>query len=128
MFSKKKKFFKKKLKEIDYAIWDLEFKIKKSRQIREGVRLDRDRAIENLQHVESALKRDVSKEDKEKMEKERDTIKDNVSRYESQMKMIDSEIDGGEPTEYSPSGVGILERIKSLYELKEMYKEYIKSL
>jgi len=62
------------------------------------------------------------------MEKERDTIKDNVSRYESQMKMIDSEIDGGEPTEYSPSGVGILERIKSLYELKEMYKEYIKSL
>lgn len=120
--NKKYRFFYKKANDVQYAIWDLDFKLSKTRQIREGVRQDRDRAIEQKNNL-------ASQENKtEQMKKDLETYEENVARYERQMKMLDDEVVGGTPTEHSPDGVGILERIASYAELREMFKNYLKTL
>jgi hypothetical protein len=126
LFNTKYKFFKNKVTSVQYAIWDLEFKLSKSRQIREGVRLDRDRAIEAINGMTSQLNATEDKEKRENLEAEIAKATDNKTRYEQQMDMIDFEINGGKPTENNPSGIGILEQLKSYAELQGMYKDYLK--
>lgn len=128
MFNTKKKFFKSKITDVDRYIWDLEFKIEKSRQIREGIRLDRNRALESVVQLDTQLKNTTDEKEKEGLEKQKQELVDKANRYESQMKMIDNEINGGQPTEDNPAGIGIMEKIKSFIELREMYKDYIKKI
>lgn len=128
MFNTKKRFFKNKVKEVNKYIWDLEFKIEKSRQVREGIRLDRDKAVETVIQLETQLKNTTDSKLKESLEAQKKHNEENIPRYEAQMKMIDAEINGGQPTEENPAGIGIIERIKSFIELREMYKDYAKKL
>lgn len=128
IFNPKYKFFKKKLSNVQCTIWDLDFKIAKSRQVREGVRQDRDRAIETVNQIENALKGDLTKEERTKIEGELATFKENVERYEAQMKMIDQQIEGGHISQENPAGIGIKEQMASLAELREMIKDYIKKI
>ena len=124
----KKQFFKKKLKEIDYATWDLEFKINKSRQVREGVRLDRDRAVEAIARVTVAIEGTKDKEEKKKLQADLQVLEENKARYEAQMKMVDEQIEGVTATEQTPGQTGLLEVVRSHVELKSMVKDYIKEL
>ncbi len=124
MFNRKKRFFKKKVNDVQASIWEFEFKVSKSRQVREGVRLDRDRAVEAIARVESAIE-GAEKEKKEGLEKEMAYLNDNVRRYEAQMKMIDDQINGIPANGEDPGEQGILETIKGLVELKSMYQDYI---
>lgn len=117
MFNKKKRFFKQKIESVQNMIWDLEFKVAKSKQIREGIRLDRDQVIQAIQSLNPEKEVEKVKELTERKE-----------RYEKQIKMIDDEINGGTPTENSPEGIGINEKLESLHSLKELYKEYIKTI
>lgn len=133
--NKKKKFFKAKIEEVTKTIWELEFKIAKSRQIREGVRQDRDRAVENKGHVVERLKNEKDKEKIKELEEQVKLNEENIKRYEAQMKMIDDQIQGSDqqnPSDEYPDGVpavvGILEKIKSFTELRIMYQEYLKQL
>lgn len=123
----KKQFFKDKITNVTYNIWDLEFKVAKSRQVREGVRQDRDRAIETVASLEARLKTE-KKEEAEKTKAEIAATQDNVKRYEAQMLMIDKQINGFSGTENEEPVIGILEQLKSLAELREMYKSHIASL
>lgn len=106
------------------SIWEYEFKVTKSRAIREGIRGDRDRAMQSIANIEAGLKT-VPADKKENLEKELERAKDNVKRHEAQMKMIDDQINGGASSETNPAGIGILEQIKSLTELKLMYQDYL---
>lgn len=122
----KYKFFEKKIDAVQKTIWEFDFKVMKSRQVREGVRQDRDRAIEALQKIEAQLKGAPTPE----LEAQKKTMTENISRYESQMQMIDRQIMGYTPpegTQEEPT-VGISEEIGSLSELREMYKSYLTTL
>lgn len=128
LFNKKYRFFKNKIYDVQTAIWEMEFKVAKARQVREGVRLDRDRAVESINMINARLgNKELSKEDKEKYEKELASITDNKARYERQMQMIDDEINGAPATQEREMVVGILERLKGYAELQAMYKEYLKT-
>jgi hypothetical protein len=118
MFNKKRKFFTKKVEDVQASIWEYEFKIAKSEQVKEGIRLDRERAVQQLD----------SFKDKKENKKEIEAETENIRRYEAQMKMIDEQIYGVPANGEDPGRNGILDTIKSLTELRSMYKDYIKGL
>lgn len=111
-------------------IWDLEFKIFKTLEIREDVRKEYDNAKSRLALLDSQL--EEQEKNKTLKDEELATIKDHkeicerdLSRYEAQMKQVDLEIYGSKPTEEYPDGVvGIQHQLDSLYELKVMVKKY----
>lgn len=133
--SRKYRFFYKKVNDVQYSIWDMEFKIIKSREVREGVRQDRDRAIENIQMIEAALNNpNITEEYKAKAESDKAVYTDNVSRYEKQMKMIDDQIRGVKATpatetdEGNPGIQGITETVEAYIELRNNYKKVLTSI
>ncbi len=121
----KKTFFKRKVLSVTKQIWDYEFKVEKTLQIREGIRQDRDRVLDAKHKLEAALK--ATPDDKDKIG-EFEKVVDTIKRYEAQMKMLDDQIAGGVPTEDNPAGQGINEIISSLAELRRMYSDYINKL
>ncbi len=123
----KKQFFKDKIKNVTFNVWELEFKVSKSRQVREGVRQDRDRAIEDIARLEAQIAQEKDKDKLKELEAAKATFADNVKRYEAQMLMIDKQINGFAGTETEEPVIGILEQLKSLAELREMYKQHIAS-
>ncbi len=127
-FNWKFQYFKSLYRQTQQQIWGLEFKVKKSRTIREGVRQDRDRAVEALARITLALEGEKDKEAKEKLQKEHDEIQANVTRYEKQLEMIDDQINGAVGTETKEMVIGLLEQIESLTSLKGMYLEELKNL
>lgn len=122
--------FKGKVKAIREMRWDLEFKVFKAREIREQVRDQYDGQSNMKFHITKQLEAmDKNAKEREGLEKQLPTIEDNMKRFESQMRMIDTEIEGAAPTEDNPNGqVGIMEQIASLRELETMTEDYIKTL
>lgn len=125
MFNTKKEFFKDKIKSVQCTIWEVEFKINKSRQVREGVRLDRDRAKEAINNIDAGLPSQKDEKAKAQMESDKAGLQENVSRYEKQMKMIDDQINGFQGDETHEPIVGLLEQLKSYTELMLMYKDWL---
>lgn len=123
----KKQFFKEKIESVTYTVWDKEFKLAKSRQVREGVRQDRDRAIEAINNIEAKMKTTKGKEAKE-LQSERDHMVNTKERYEAQIDMVDKQINGFQGDQTHEPIIGILEELGSLHELKGMYKSYISSI
>lgn len=126
--SRKYRIFTKKIKDVEVSLWEYEFKVAKSRQVREGVRQDRDRALENAKRLEVALAGVKDEAEKEKMTSSIVTHAENAKRYEAQMKMIDEQISGVPASEGNPGQEGIIGIMASLTELKKMYIDYRKSV
>lgn len=122
--NRKYRLFAKKIKNVQMTIWEFDFKVMKSQQIREGVRQDRERAVEALQQVEAQLKAAPTPE----LEAQKKGFLDNIARYEKQMQMIDRQVQGFNGSETEEPVVGILEEIGSLSELREMYKQYLTTI
>lgn len=128
LFNHKYRFFKKKLLNCQEAIWENDFKVAKSRQIREGVRQDRDRIADTIHSLGVQLKTETDKKKKSQLEESIKAFEDTKKRYEAQMKMVDDEINGVPASENDPGREGINDRIKAYAELREMYKSYLKSI
>lgn len=126
--NRKYRIFAKKIKDVDATIWDFEFKVAKSRQVREGVRQDRDRAVEAALHVGRQLEAKPAGVDLKKLESDKAALEDNAKRYEAQMKMVDEQINGVPAKGVDPGQQGILDTIASLVELREMYKSYLNTI
>lgn len=118
-FNAKKRLFKQKVNDVTNSIFELEFKIYKSRQLREESRILRDRAVEQVGQIEARLK-GADKKEKPELEKELAAHQQNKTAYEGQMKMIDEQVHGAEGTP------GLMDTLKGLAELRQMYKDYIK--
>jgi hypothetical protein len=126
ILSKKYRFFLEKRYAVQATIWEMEFKVNKSRQVREGIRLDRDKTVENINQLEATLKVPGKKEEEiKKLESELAMHKSNKERFEKQINMIDAQINGGQQSEDNPAGIGILEQMRSLVELQGMYDDYM---
>jgi len=125
--SKEYKYFDKKLVGVQYAIWDNEFKRFKTLEIREEIRKEYD----NLKSLVLATKDKMNKQGvkKEEVEKMKDIIDKqevDITRYQEQVKGLDKEVHGAKPTAEEPNGAdGIDQTIDSLYELKDMIRDYM---
>ena len=127
----KSKHFKQKLEGVNKMIWDLEFKSFKTREIREDVRREYDQQKAKLSIIEEEIKnwpKDKDEGDRKRLEDKTELIKRDISRFEQQLKQLDLEITGSNPTNEYPDGVqGINHQVDSLQELKLMLREHIKN-
>lgn len=120
----KKSHFKQKLEGTQKMIWDLEFKIFKTREIREDIRKEYESMQSRIQSYKQQIKDGVKGLDDQLILAERD-----AGRFLGQIKQLDLETEGSKPTSEYPEGViGIGHQIASLRELQEMLKSWIKKL
>ena len=122
IFNEKKRLFKRKIKHVKLAIWELEFKLFKVREMREERRKQYDRSVETL----DALTKQLEKENKEETKKTLELKKEEQTLYQTQVKgqidTLDMEITGSKE-----HGVqGVIEQIEAARELEKMYKDYIR--
>src|SRR3990167_2785446 len=124
----KKSYFKQKRKGVLNLILDLEFKRFKTQEIREDIRREYDNKKSRLSVLEERIKVGPQKgEDIGEFKRLEDTkviLERDIGRYEGQMKQLDLEVAGSNPTAEYPDGVqGINQQIDNLRELSEMLKD-----
>ena len=128
----KRQHFKQKLAGTQKMIWDLEFKVFKTREVREDIRKEYDQMkarIHNLEQQITQFPKEKDPAEKARLEDDKVRAEANRDRYERQMKMIDNEIDGLKPSSENPDGAtGIMEQIDSLQELKGMLTDWLKRI
>lgn len=125
----KKEHFKSKLDGVEKMIYDFEFKIFKTKEIREDVRKEYDFMKSRIATLTSQIENFMGKAEKARLEDDKVRAERDVARFEQQMKNLDIEIYGIKPSAENPDGVsGIVDQIESLRELKGMLKSWIKSL
>lgn len=110
----KYRFFHKKIKDVTKSMWEIDFKISKSRAMREESRQARDRATEAVQRLKAAPVTEDTTKQLEQAEAE-------VKGYEAQMQLIDDQING---TQGEDAITGLMDHLSGLADLKAMYKEY----
>lgn len=113
-------------------IWDLEFKVFKTREIREDVRQEYDFMCSRHAAIEEKIKNWLKGENEGELARERDAkviAERDRDRLLAQIKQLDVEIEGSKRTNEYPDGAeGIVQQIDSLRELKDMLRDYIKSI
>lgn len=128
--SPKKRHFLRRLANAQASIWDKEFQTFQTQEMREMIRLDRDRAQEAADAFRVESENPIHKpETKTELEKKQKIALDNVTRFTAQMKMLDEEV-AGRPyvSEEDPGKQGLRDTIASLNELKKMFVSYLKTL
>lgn len=128
----KKQHFKNKLRGTRTLIWDLQFKVFKTREIRESIRQEYDYMLARCE----SLKTQIEQFPKEKDPSEKTRLADQLTlaerdtqRFLQQMKQLDLEVEGAKPTVENPEGHdGITMQIDSLRELETMLADYVKEL
>ena len=134
IFNRQKRYFKRKNEGVQAMIWDLEFKRSKSQMIREEVRQEYDKSRAKLDILQTQIKAQKDKPSMDegeikRLDDQEVLLKRDIERYEAQMRQIDLDIAGSQPTNEHPDGVsGINDQLDSLRELKQMITEYIKQL
>ena len=130
----KRAYFKGKLQGVDRAVWDLTFKIFKTREIREGVRRDRDDRKMKLETLGERIViesktgglKETNIDEFKRLEDQKVLLERDVKRYEDQMRMLDVELEGERPSGDIVGSPGINDQIDSLVELREMLKDWVK--
>lgn len=127
-----RRHFKQKLDGTTKMIWDLEFKLFKTRELREEIRQQYDFMVARVE----SLDKTISEWPKDKDEGERKRVEDQKvladrdrDRLLEQVKGLDAEISGLKPSAENPNGhIGIIEQIESYRELRSMLGDYIKTV
>lgn len=127
MFNKKKALFKRKIVDVQNSIWEMEFKVFKARQLREDSRQQRDRAVEAAGNISRLLLTEKDEAKKKGMEAEKAKFDERIKQYEGQMKLIDDQINGISAVGDNPGQQGLMDTIRGLVELRQMYKDHLKS-
>lgn len=126
----KKEHFKRKLRGTREMIWDFQFKIFKTREIREGIRQEYDYLQSRLMTVTQQLEsKDLDKETRATLEDQEVLLERDATRFLAQMKHLDLEVEGAKPSLDNPDGhEGISMQIENLRELEKMLEEHINAL
>lgn len=126
----KKGHFKQKLDAVTKMIYDLEFKVFKTKEIREDVRKEYDMMNSRVAALNIQIENFKGNEgDKKRIEDDKVRAERDLKRFEAQMIGLDKEIFGEKPNAENPDGAtGINDQIDSLRELQSMIKSWIKSL
>lgn len=128
----RKDHLKRRLQGTREMIWDLQFKVFKTREIREEIRQEYDLMKSRLEHVENQIKNfpaDKDQGDKARLEDDKVRIQNDTNRFLAQMKQLDIEVEGSKKTNEFPEGAtGITQNIDSLRELESMIRDYLKEM
>lgn len=130
--SSKRDHFKQKLIGTKKMLWDFEFKLFKTKELREEIRQEYDFMKSRIATLQAQY--DGWPEDKDPAEREK--IKDQITlaekdkeKLENQVNGLDLEMYGSKPTNQYPDGVqGITNQIDALREVIGLLKDHIKSL
>lgn len=132
MPTSKKGFFKAKLKQTRQTIWDLEFKIFKTREIREEIRQQYDQMLSRIDNLKGQIANwpaDADPAEKARIADQQALAERDAERFVRQMQMLDAEVDGLKPTVDHPNGqIGISEQVDSVREVSSMITDYVKTL
>lgn len=120
----KYRLFTRKIRDVQVAMAETEFKVAKARQIREGVRQDRDRAAQAVFNINTVLEKEADKDKREQLQKELNVNTENMKRYEAQMEMVDKQINGFSGSPEAEPVIGEMEKLASYAELLKMYRQY----
>lgn len=122
--------FEERLRGTRATIWDLQFKVFKTREIREDVRKEYDQMKARIEAYDTQLKNwpaDKTEGDKKNMEDDKARAERDAERFLKQMQMLDLEVEGSKPTAELPDGyAGITQQIDSLREVEKMLQDYLK--
>lgn len=128
----KKAHYKQRLASTNKMIWDLEFKISKTKMIREDIREEYDSMNARKATVENQLKNWPKKQEegeRKRLEDQLVLIERDLTRFKAQMEALDNEVYGAKKSNENPDGIrGITQDIESYRELIEMLKDHIKSI
>lgn len=132
MFSAKKRHFKKRLANIQSAIYDLEFNRAKLKAIKEQMRLQYDRLQETTSSAQAGLESENSKEQPDKsvisnLERVIERYKPDIEYLSKQLEGMDNAIDCA-TLDDKGNPIGINQRIEAARTMKEMLVDYIKTL
>lgn len=128
----RKGHFKGKLDGVSKMIWDLEFKVFKTREIREDIRQEYDFMVSRVDNFDKSIKTWPEKGDvneRKRVEDQKELAERDRDRLLAQVKQLDAEISGAKSTNENPEGhIGITEQIDSMRELQGMLRDFIKSI
>lgn len=115
--------------------WDLEFKIAKTKQVREGIRREYDSAKSRLFSIDEQFKQEetsgaaIPEAQRKEMVDQKALLERDIPRFEGAMVQLDGEIEGVRPSPENPQGVaGTQNQIDQVRELEQMIEEYIETL
>ena len=128
----KKEHFKGKLHATRSMIWDLQFKVFKTREVREGIRQEYDYLQSQLQNINLKIEAGPGDGDVgefNRLADQKELMERDAARFLAQMKHLDLEVEGERPSKDNPEGhEGITMQIDSLRELEIMLKDWIKEV
>lgn len=131
----KRTHFKNRRAAQQQMIWDLEFKIAKTKQIRESVRKEYDAAKSHLfginKEIEGAETGGIKlpEEKTKELAQRKEALERDIPRFEGALMQLDAEIDGIRPSAENPQGIpGAQNQIDQIRELITMLDEYIASI
>lgn len=132
--SKEYKYFKVKLNNVIYAIYDHEFKRFKTLEIRDEIRQTYDNvkaqiALHKEKYEEEKKLGKLSAGDLARIDDKRVKFEAERDRLEKQMKGLDREVYGAKPSAKEPNGFdGIEQTLEAYRELVGMLSDYMKKL
>lgn len=128
----RKKHMQDRLRGTRNMIWDLQFKVFKTREIREEIRQEYDQMKSRIATLDERIKnwpKDKDEGDRKRLEDDKVRVERDAGRFLKQMQGLDLEVEGSKPTQELPDGhQGITDQIDSLRELEGMLKDYIRGL
>lgn len=123
----KKAHFKQKYEGVQKMIWDLEFKVFKTREIREDIRKEYDFMQARIEGFKKQITETAADaEERKRLEDQLALAERDSTRMLQQLKQLDLEVNGSKPTsEYPDGATGIVNQIESLHELKDMLHSWL---
>lgn len=123
--------FKGKLRGVEGMLWDLEFKVFKTREIREDIRKEYDFMLSRIESIDAQIKNfpaDKPEEERKTLEDQKVLAERDRDRLLHQIKTLDVEVEGARPTAEEPNGhEGINMQIDQLRELADMLRSWLKT-
>lgn len=128
----KKGYFKRKFKAVGEMIWDLEFKIFKTREMREGLRKEYDYMNSRLETINVQIKNwpeDGDKDERARLDDQLALATRDAERLLEQIKGLDAEVEGIKPSAENHAGIeGMANQVEALQELRAMLGSWIRTL
>lgn len=131
----KRRHFKNRLAASKQMMWDLEFKIAKTKQMREGIRVEYDAAKSRHFNIEEQFKEEktsgatIPEEQRKQLVDQKTVLERDIPRLEQALLQLDAEIEGVKPSAENPHGsAGVQNQIDQLRELHGMLEDHIKSV
>ena len=134
MFSKQKRYFRKKLWGVQCMLWDMDFKRYKTLYVREQIRQEYDNSRSKLEILKTNIAAEKDKptlpvDEFKRLEDNEVRLNEEIEKKVAQMKQLDIEINGSPATVELPEGYqGINQTMDGLRELAQVTKKYIKEL